>query len=157
MIRQKTSLKVPGSFLALVRAFPLRPIRSEADHEAATRTLRHLVGTKPESEFTSDERDYLETLTLLVQDYQQKQRRRELMAVSPTQILRHLMDENRMTVTDLGKVIGSRTAASMILNGRRSPSKMHVLRLAERFGVDPSLFLVESSASARRKSRPKVG
>lgn len=153
MIRQKTDLKASASFLDLVRAFPLRPIRAEKEHEAASKVLRRLVGSKAEGDFTCDERDYLEALTILVQDYQQKARGQTLKSSSPLQVLRHLMDESGMTVTDLGKVIGSRTAASMVLNGRRTLSKAHILRLAERFGVDPTLFLSEQSSLKGRGKR----
>ena len=143
VIRQKPTLRAGDVFLELVSEFPLKPIRTSADHEAASRVLRRLVLSKPEGKFTAGERDYLEALTILVRDYQQKQRAGALAKVKPLEIIRHLMEENGMSVTDLGSVIGSRTAASMILNGRRSPSKRHVLRLAERFGVDASAFLVE--------------
>ena len=141
MIHRKAASRQSDEFLDLVRAFPLKPIRTEVDHEAASRMLRRLVGGTPERRFTSGQRDYLESLTILVRDYQQKHRMGQLAALSPAQILRHLMEENTMTVTDLGHVIGSRTAASMILSGRRNPSKTHMLRLAGRFSVDPSLFL----------------
>lgn len=141
MIRQMGKTGRSDVFLDLVKAFPLKPIRTDADHEAASRTLRQLVGSKPEEEFLPGERDYLESLSILVHDYQQKHRMQTLASCSPSEILQHLMNENGMNVTDLGEVIGSRSAASMIVHGRRSPSRTHILRLADRFGVDPSLFL----------------
>ena len=141
MIRQMGKTGKSDVFLDLVKAFPLKPIRTEADHEAAGRVLRQLVGSKAEDEFVSGERDYLESLSILVRDYQQKHRMQALASRSPAEILQHLMTENGMNVTDLGEVIGSRSAASMIVHGRRSPSRSHILHLAERFGVDPSLFL----------------
>ncbi len=144
MIRQKTPIKT------LDRLPALRPIRTAADHEAASRTLRQLIGSKPETEFAADERDYLEVLTMLIRDYQQKQGRRQRAALGPAEIIRHLMQVNGLSVTDLGTIIGSRTAASMILHGRRTPSKVHILRLAERFNLDPSLFLVRATESPRK-------
>ena len=143
MIRQKTTLREGDVFLELVSAFPLKPIRTSADQDAASQVLRRLVGSKPGGKFATGERDYIGALTILVRDYQQKQRSGAMAGVKPLDVIRHLMEENGMSVTDLGNVIGSRTAASMILNGRRSPSKRHVLRLAERFGVDASAFLIE--------------
>lgn len=141
MIRQMVKAGKSDVFLDLVKAFPLKPIHTETDHEAAGQMLRQLVGSKPEEEFVSGERDYLESLGILMHDYQRKQRMRTLASCSPSEILQHLMNENGMNVTDIGDVIGSRSAASMIVHGRRSPSKAHILRLAERFAVDPSLFL----------------
>jgi HTH-type transcriptional regulator/antitoxin HigA len=150
MIRQKTKPSASG-LLGLMKASPLKPLRTETDYEAASRTLRQIVGTKSEAEFTPAERDYLEVLTILVRDYQQKRRRQELVGMGPADIVRHLMEENGMTVTELGNVIGSRTAASMIVNGRRSPSKAYILRLADRFAVDPSLFLEDTSGPVENK------
>jgi HTH-type transcriptional regulator/antitoxin HigA len=140
MIRQKTKSPQPDLFLELVRKFPLRPIRDEARHQSASRVLRQLVGSKPQGKFSAGERDYIDALTILVKDYQQKQSRRAMDAAGVTEILRHLMEQSEMSVTDLGRVIGSRSAASMILHGHRHPSKAQMLRLAERFGVEPSLF-----------------
>ena len=44
----------------MVKAFSLKPIRTQADHEAASRMLRRLVGSKPEAQFTAGERDYID-------------------------------------------------------------------------------------------------
>ncbi len=46
-----------------------------------------------------------------------------------------------MTTSDLGRLIGSKGVASEILNGKRQLSRMHVLKLAAHFHVDPGTFL----------------
>ncbi len=46
-----------------------------------------------------------------------------------------------MNVSDLGKVLGNKTAASLVLSGKRELSKAHIRKLAARFKVDPGLFL----------------
>ena len=45
-----------------------------------------------------------------------------------------------MTVADLGRVLGNKTAASLVLSGKRQLSKSHIRRLAARFKVEPGLF-----------------
>src|SRR5258706_61386 len=97
VIRQKSTLRAGDGFLELVSAFPLKPIRTSADHDAASRMLRRLVLSKPEGKFTAGERDYVEALTILVRDYQQKQRAGALAKVKPLEIIRHLMEENGMS------------------------------------------------------------
>lgn len=141
MIRHKPKSAESDTFFDLVKAFPLRPIRTEAEHERASRILRRLVGSKAEDEFTTGERDYIESLAILVGEHQRKRRDAQVAALTPAGILRHLMEENEMSVTDIGNVIGSRPAASMVLSGRRNLSRRHILRLTERFGVDPALLL----------------
>src|SRR5437870_6276301 len=111
MIRETTITRKKDMFLDLVKAFPLKPIRAEADHEAASQMLRQLVWSKPIAKLTDGERDYLEALTILMRDYQQKQQAYALAAMTPREILRHFMDESGMSVTDLGRVIGNRSAA----------------------------------------------
>jgi antitoxin component HigA of HigAB toxin-antitoxin module len=51
------------------------------------------------------------------------------------------MDEHGMTVSDLGRVIGSKGNASEILSGKRQLSKAQMFKLADHFGVQAGLFL----------------
>jgi antitoxin component HigA of HigAB toxin-antitoxin module len=58
----------------------------------------------------------------------------------PLEMLRFLMRENAMSIMELGKVLGNKTAASLVVNGKRELSKTHIRRLSARFNVDPGLF-----------------
>jgi antitoxin component HigA of HigAB toxin-antitoxin module len=60
---------------------------------------------------------------------------------SPVDRIKHLMRENDLTVSALGKILGSQPAASMVLHGKRELSKAQVRRLAEHFRLDPGYFL----------------
>ncbi|HZZ41552.1 MAG TPA: hypothetical protein VFE58_01320 [Tepidisphaeraceae bacterium] len=134
-------VKIADTFLTLVQVFPLRPIRTKAEHAKAAKMLTRLIGTKSANDRNADERDYIQTLTMLVADYQQKHRAIAMDDIDPIKIVRHLMEENNLTVTDLGEIIGNRPAASMFLNRRRKLSKSHILRLSNRFHLNPQLFL----------------
>jgi antitoxin component HigA of HigAB toxin-antitoxin module len=46
-----------------------------------------------------------------------------------------------MKPSDLGDLIGSRSAATSILQGNRILSKAHIRKLAQRFRVDAGYFL----------------
>jgi len=50
------------------------------------------------------------------------------------------MEENDVSVSDLGELVGSKSVASEVLHGRRSLSKANMLKLAERFKLDVSAF-----------------
>jgi len=52
-------------------------------------------------------------------------------------MLTYLMQESDMTQADLGRLLGDRALASLILNG----SKPHTRKLADHFKVSPALFL----------------
>ncbi|HEX4124336.1 MAG TPA: helix-turn-helix domain-containing protein [Tepidisphaeraceae bacterium] len=62
-------------------------------------------------------------------------------AIPPREALKTLLDANKMTAADLGRVIGSQPYASMILAGKRQISRDNAKKLAERFRVDAGLFI----------------
>lgn len=125
-------------YLELVKAFPLRPLRSRRELIAAGRILDRYVGR---GNLAPGQRDYVAALSHFVEDYEQQQISARLESLSPIDLLRHLMEENDMNTTDLGHVLGSRGLASEVLNGTRGLSKSLIRKLARRFAVDPSLFL----------------
>jgi HTH-type transcriptional regulator/antitoxin HigA len=129
------------SYFDLVRLFPLRPIRSEADFDRAMAVLLKLATSKPEKKMDQGERDYIEALEMLVQRFEQTRRESALPKLTPLDRLKFLMEERNMTVNDLGRVIGSQPNASLILHGRRSMSKGQILKLAGYFGVSAALFI----------------
>jgi antitoxin component HigA of HigAB toxin-antitoxin module len=59
----------------------------------------------------------------------------------PLAMLEYLMNESGMSQADLGRLLGNRALASLILNGHRSLSKSHIRKLAGHFKVSPALFL----------------
>ena len=56
-------------------------------------------------------------------------------------MLKYLMDQSGMRPTDLGRVLGNRGLASLILHGHRQLSKTHIRKLTEHFKVSPAVFL----------------
>jgi HTH-type transcriptional regulator/antitoxin HigA len=128
---------VGDRYLELVRQFPLRPLRTKADYTRATEVM-DVLAVREEGALSRDERDYLDTLALLIEEYDS--RRSSPLPAEPVEVLRHLMEAHDMNTSDLGRVIGSRGVASEILNGKRSLSKAHMARLAEKFHVDVGVF-----------------
>lgn len=125
-------------YLELVREFSLKPIRTEAQFAAAMAVVRTLA-VRGEADLAAGERDYLEALTILIEDFDRRQ------APAPQlrglAYLRHLMEANAMTVTQLGKIIGSQPLASLVLSGKRALSRAAIGKLAGHFGVEPGFFL----------------
>ncbi len=126
-------------YLELIRAFPLRTFRSENDHAAAVKILGRLLG-RPGGRLTNGERDYAEVLGRLIDDYGQKEYPQLPRTHSPLELLRFLMAEHALKSDGLGKLLGNKTAASLVLNGKRELSKSHIRRLAAHFKVDAGLF-----------------
>jgi len=122
--------------MSLVRRFPLRPIRNDAEHRRAVAVVEELLGTM----LASGEGDYLDTLILLVNKYEDECHT-PAGKLSPQAALRAIMEFNNLTQKEIGELIGSAPAVSMFLKGERELSKHHIKVLAERFRVNANLFL----------------
>jgi HTH-type transcriptional regulator / antitoxin HigA len=133
---------ISDRYLDLVREFPLRPIRTKADYDRAGKLIDRLA-TQEEGSLSPGEQDYLDTLSLIVEEYDRASRphRRQ---IDPIVLLKHLMEESGMNVTALGELLGSKSIASEVLSGRRSLSKANMLKLAERFKLDVSVFFLRA-------------
>lgn len=62
-------------------------------------------------------------------------------AVSTASSPPHIMKENKMNGSDLGRLLGHRALGSAILRGHRRLTVAPIQTLAKRFKVDGSLFL----------------
>ena len=133
--------KESDRYFELIRAFPLRPLRSATALEAANRVALKLVTSVPEGAMDAGERDYVDSLALLIQDAEKGLLEKLARRVSAVDLLKHLMEERAMSVSDIGRIIGSQPAASLILAGKRSISKPQMLKLADFFGLSPAAFL----------------
>jgi len=129
-----------ASYLALIHSWPLRPIRTERDYERAIAQLDELA-VRPEGSLDAGEQDYLDTLTMLVEAYEQVHVEIQAAQDDPLATLRYLMDESGMSQADLGRLLGNRALASLILRGHRDLSKSHIRKLAAHFKVSPALLL----------------
>jgi HTH-type transcriptional regulator/antitoxin HigA len=136
----RTSAKKRGKadgYMDLVRQFPLKPIRDEVGHAEAVEIIAELMGRDVDNGTS----DYLDTLILLVNKYEDENHAPRGVDLSPQEALRAIMNANGMSQAEMGRIIGSESAVSMFLNGERGLSKSHIKALAARFRVDAALFL----------------
>ena len=117
-----------------------RRLRSEHDYDAAVAILDTLA-VRPEDSLGPGEQDYFDTLTMLVEEYDTEHYPITARQHEPLHMLKYLMHESGMTQADLARLLGSRSAASLILGGHRPLSKSHIQKLAGHFRVSPALFL----------------
>jgi antitoxin component HigA of HigAB toxin-antitoxin module len=89
---------------------------------------------------TTDQDDYLETLTELVEAYEEqniKFNRR-----SGLETLKFLLAENNLTASDLSRLLDTDISLGYrILDGERNLTTRHIKKLAEQFHVGPEVFL----------------
>lgn len=143
---KKAPRPLPDSgYLGLIRRFALRPLRTGDDYESAVRVLDSLV-TRSEDSFGPGERDYLDTLTMLVEAYDEEHYAFAERKYDPLSMLKYIMQESGTTQADLGRLLGNRALASLILNGHPQLSKAYIRKLASHFRVSPALFLSEDDS-----------
>jgi HTH-type transcriptional regulator/antitoxin HigA len=126
----------PG-YLALIRRFPLRPIRTDLELDAASGVIDELTDR---DHLSAAESDYLDVLGDLVEKYEDEHV--EMPHVSDATMLRSLMDEKGVRQADVVRSTGiSKTVLSLVLNGKRELTREHIGVLSKYFGVNPSSFL----------------
>jgi HTH-type transcriptional regulator/antitoxin HigA len=128
---------MPKTFEGLCRMFPLRPVHDEVDHANATEIIDALAG----HDLNPDQSDYLESLSELVGAYEDAHHGKDLSHVTPLDALRYLVEQNGMTASALGELLGNRALGSKLLRGERELSKTHIAVLCERFKVSADLFI----------------
>jgi HTH-type transcriptional regulator/antitoxin HigA len=125
------------AYLALIRRFPLRPIRTDAELDAASDLIDELTGR---DDLSSAEFDYLDVLGDLVEKYEDEHV--EMPHVGDAAMLRSLMDEKGVRQADVVRGTGiSKTVLSLVLNGKRDLTREHIASLSKYFEVDPAAFL----------------
>ena len=127
-------------YMVLVEEFRLKPITTPESYEKALSIAQKLM-VRDEKDLTEGELDYLDALSLFIKEYEDAHHKLDLSNLEPRDVLQHLMQTREMSTADLGRVIGSPSAASMLVTGGREPSKRQIKLLADFFRVDPGLFL----------------
>ncbi len=107
----------------------LRPIRSEADYEAALEEIERLMDAEPDT----SEGDQLDILTTLVEAYEAAYHAIE--APDPIAALEYFMEQRGLTRADLVPLLGSRSRVSEILNRKRRLTIEMAWRLHHELGM----------------------
>ncbi len=114
-----------------------QPITSEQEHKAWLNVSSNLMKTET---LTPEEETLLALLGALISDYEKKVYTDFKHTKSdPAELLSYLMQENHLTQRDFPEISQSRV--SEILAGKRKISRAQARVFAERFKVDPVLFL----------------
>ncbi len=131
-------MQATDKYLALVREFPLRPIRSEEENEAALAVLASLGERQRESPLSPEEHDYIAILANLIEEYEGTQYPRA--PVSGSAMLAHLIEARGISQAQLTADTGiaESTLSGLIRGSRRSARGRS--RSSRDFSVDPALL-----------------
>jgi HTH-type transcriptional regulator/antitoxin HigA len=121
----------------LIRQHPLRPLRSDRELDRAIAMIDRLL---TRGGLATDEEDYLDVLSDLVEKYEDQHYPIE--AVSGLDVLRHLVESSGKTRAAIAAGAGlPESTLSEILLARRRLNTRHIGLLARYFRIDPGVFL----------------
>jgi HTH-type transcriptional regulator/antitoxin HigA len=101
----------------------IKPVRTEADYEAALAEIEQLFEAVP----GTPEGDRLEILTTLVEAYEEKHY--PIPLPDPIEAILYYLESRGLSRRDLEPYLGSRTRVSEVLNRKRSLSLEMIRRL----------------------------
>lgn len=107
----------------------LKPIRSEADYEAALQEIDRLMDAAPDTA----EGDLLDVLTTLVEAYEA--RHHPVEPPDPVSALEHAMEQRGITRDDLVPLLGSRANVAEVLGRKRRLTMEMAWRLHRELGL----------------------
>ena len=135
-----TTIALP-SYLKLVRQFPLRVIRNDAEYDAAIGVVQKLA-LRGEDALDDGESDYLYALTSLVETYENEHYPIGPDGLRPHERLKWLVKEANLPQAELARLLGvSQTLVSLLLSGKRELTVAHIRKLSERFHINPRYFM----------------
>jgi len=114
----------------------IKPIRSEADYEAALHEIDTLLDAVPGS--PADDR--LEVLVTLVEAYEAKHFPIPL-PEDPVQVVEYYMESRGLSRKDLIPYLGSKERVSEVLNRKRGLSLSMIRRLHNGLGIPAELLI----------------
>jgi HTH-type transcriptional regulator / antitoxin HigA len=131
-------------------ARPIRPLRSEADYEAALDDIEVYFDNEPKSGTPAADR--FDLLALVIKDYET--RRWPIEPPDPLDAIRYRMETGGYTQADLGRLLGSRQRASDILRRRRRLTMPMIWKLYRDWNI-PAEALIRPPGRHRERA-PRV-
>jgi HTH-type transcriptional regulator/antitoxin HigA len=122
----------------------IKPIRSEADYEAALAEVERLW----DAPSSTPKGDRLEVLAALIDAYESEHHPMD--PPDPIEAIKFRMEQQGLTRKDLEGILGSRTRIAEVLNRRRGLSIKMIRRLHEKLEISAEVLIRQSPL------RPKV-
>lgn len=113
----------------------VKPIKSEADYEAALAEIEKLFDIEP----GTLEADRLEILTALVEDYENHHY--SIPSPDPVEAIFYYLESRGLTRKELESYLGSRARVSEILNRKRPLSLEMIRRLHRDLGIPAEVLI----------------
>jgi HTH-type transcriptional regulator / antitoxin HigA len=120
----------------------IKPIRSEADYEAALAEVERLWGARS----GTSAGDRLDILATLIDAYESEHH--PIDPPDPIEAIKFRMEQQGLTRKDLEGILGSRTRIAEVLNRRRGLSINMIRRLHDELGISAEVLIRPSRTEA---------
>ncbi len=114
-------------------------LHNEDEYEAALVQVAKFFDEEPE--LGTPQADEFDALTLVITDYEDKHF--SIPQAHPVEVLKFMMNQNGRTQADLANLLGSRSRASEILNGKRDLTLDQIRRLAKHWHIPAAALIGE--------------
>jgi HTH-type transcriptional regulator/antitoxin HigA len=126
----------------------IRPLRSEADYDAALKEIERYFENEPKP--GTLQADRFDLLALIIEDYERK--RWPIEPPDAIDAIRYRMETGGYTQADLGRLLGSRQRASDIMSGRRPITMRMAWKLHREWGIPAEALIAPPAARGRRSA-----
>ena len=123
-------------------ATDVKPIRSEADYDAAMKAVAALWGAAS----GTPDGDRLDVLATLIDAYEA--RHHAMDAPDPIEAIKFRMEQQGLSRKDLEDIIGTRTRIAEVFNRKRGLSIDMIRRLHDRLGISAEVLIRPSRKDA---------
>ncbi len=120
----------------------VRTLRDESEYEAALKAVRPYFDDEPDADTPAAAN--FDALVLLIEDFER--RHYPIPRATPVEVLKFVMETNRYSRADLIEVIGSKSRASDLLNGRREINLDQIRRLSRAWHIPAGALLGDLAA-----------
>lgn len=140
---------VGNEYFELVRRFPLRPIVSASDLDAATAVIDDLIARESR---TADEDAYLDVLSDVVEKYEAEHH--PIPDARGAEMLQFLIEDRKTNQRAVAQGSGIAVSTiSQLLSGLRQMNVGHMEALARYFDVPASMFISATAPATSSKKR----
>jgi HTH-type transcriptional regulator/antitoxin HigA len=120
----------------------LRTLQSEEEYRAALKAVRPYFEKEPAA--GTPEAGHFDALVLLIEQYES--RHYEIPRAAPVDVLKSVMVANNYSRADLVEIVGSKSRAADLLNGRREINLDQIRKISRAWGI-PAGALVGVTAA----------
>jgi antitoxin component HigA of HigAB toxin-antitoxin module len=135
-----THRSVADSYMELIREFPLRRLRTAAEHRRATKLVVRLSSEGSDRGVA----EYVDVLVDLIADYERRAGQIvDTSKVTAADLVRHRIEEKGLSVNALARLVGvPQSNLSEMLSGKRGWSKSAIRGLSTHLNIPADRFFV---------------